>query len=134
MEQLSLMPEKTANIDATCRSCGSSFTLSPGIKATERARECLVCPVCWASGQSLDDSLSSGKAECRPSQGFRLLGCIRPDGPELLVNVHAYPPLDPECVPDLLRRAGYIGGAEAGRDGMVFRVSLEGAQVEFSPG
>lgn len=83
MEQLSLMPEKTANIDATCRSCGSSFTLSPGIKATERARECLVCPVCWASGQSLDDSLSSGKAECRPSQGFRLLGCIRPDGPEL---------------------------------------------------
>jgi ribonuclease BN (tRNA processing enzyme) len=38
--------------------------------------------------------------------------------PELLVTVHVYPPLLPEEVPDLLRRAGYEGRAVAGRDGL----------------
>ena len=80
MSQQSLLREK---IEITCRSCGSSFALSPGFKSTERARDCLVCPVCWATGPSLEDALADGRAECRPSQGFRLLGCVRPDGPEL---------------------------------------------------
>jgi hypothetical protein len=83
MKQLSLLPERPADVNVTCRSCGSSFTLSPGMKSAERARECTVCPVCWATGPALEDALSGGRAECRPSAGYRLLGCVRPDGPEL---------------------------------------------------
>jgi ribonuclease BN (tRNA processing enzyme) len=48
--------------------------------------------------------------------------------PELLVTVHVYPPLLPEEVPDLLRRAGYDGRAVAGRDGLM--VSLREGAVE----
>jgi ribonuclease BN (tRNA processing enzyme) len=38
-------------------------------------------------------------------------------GPELLVAVHAYPPLDPEAIPDHLRRWGYKGRVIAPVDG-----------------
>jgi ribonuclease BN (tRNA processing enzyme) len=38
--------------------------------------------------------------------------------PRLLVSVHAYPPLDPLAVPDLVRGAGYLGRVLAGRDGV----------------
>jgi ribonuclease BN (tRNA processing enzyme) len=50
--------------------------------------------------------------------------------PGLLVNVHAYAPLDPEAVPGLLREAGYAGRALAGRDGMVLRTSEGEVRVE----
>lgn len=49
--------------------------------------------------------------------------------PELLLNVHSYPPLDPEEVPDLLRQAGYTGWAEAGRDGMEILISPRGIRL-----
>jgi hypothetical protein len=50
--------------------------------------------------------------------------------PRLLVNVHAYAPLDPEDVPQLLRVAGYTGNARAGADGMEIQVSPEGVEVK----
>jgi ribonuclease Z len=40
----------------------------------------------------------------------------------LLVTVHAYPPLRPEEVPDLLKREGYRGRAIPGRDGLAFTI------------
>jgi ribonuclease Z len=46
--------------------------------------------------------------------------------PDLLLNVHAYPPLDPETVPDLLRKSGYTGRASAAEDGTEIRISREG--------
>ena len=85
MTQLYLFPEK---IEVACRACGSRFSLSPGFSAPEGARECLVCPVCLAPGPALEDidldeSGREGRAECRLSEGYRLLACFRPDGPEL---------------------------------------------------
>ena len=85
MTQLRLFPEK---IEVACRKCGSSFELAPGFSASERACECLVCPVCRAPGPALDDveldeAGSVGRAECRPSEEYRLLACFRPDGTEL---------------------------------------------------
>jgi ribonuclease BN (tRNA processing enzyme) len=50
--------------------------------------------------------------------------------PELLVNVHAYWPLDPEAVPGLLRKAGYGGKTIAGVDGMLIRTSKGEVRVE----
>lgn len=38
--------------------------------------------------------------------------------PGLLISVHAYPPLDPMAVPDLVRNSGYPGWVLAGRDGV----------------
>ena len=38
--------------------------------------------------------------------------------PDLLITVHAYPPLVPEEVPNLLARAGYSGRVLPGRDGL----------------
>ena len=48
----------------------------------------------------------------------------------LLVTVHAYPPLDPGKVPDLLRRLGYRGRVLAGKDGLAFTVSSGEVVVE----
>ena len=82
-------------------------------------------------------------AECSNPDGEGLENHLTPSGlaalasialPELLVNVHAYPPLDPEEVPDLLRGVGYFGRAIAGRDGMVIRLSPGGPHVEASQG
>ena len=42
--------------------------------------------------------------------------------PGVLITVHAYPPLDPGAVPDLIRARGYTGRVRAGTDGMVVRV------------
>jgi ribonuclease BN (tRNA processing enzyme) len=41
----------------------------------------------------------------------------------LLVTVHAYPPLRPEEVPDLLMRSGYRGRVLPGRDGLALTIS-----------
>lgn len=57
----------------------------------------------------------------------------RDAAPKLLVNVHAYPPLDPEAVPDLLSERGYMGEVRPGRDGMRISIDPAGIQVE-SPG
>lgn len=54
--------------------------------------------------------------------------------PRLLVNVHAYPPLDPETVPDLLWGAGYGGRVAAGWDGMGIQVTGEGTLIEEGSG
>lgn len=43
--------------------------------------------------------------------------------PGLLLTVHAYPPLDPEDVPDLLAERGYTGRVRAGRDGLEIRIA-----------
>lgn len=47
---------------------------------------------------------------------------LRATPPELLITTHAYPPLDPETVPDLMRAQGYTGRVMAGYDGMDVRV------------
>lgn len=54
-----------------------------------------------------------------PGQVAELAGLARP---ELLVLTHAYPPLDPAEVPDLVRRGGYDGPVIAARDGDTFRI------------
>jgi ribonuclease BN (tRNA processing enzyme) len=51
-------------------------------------------------------------------------------GAGLLVTVHAYPPLDPEKVPDLLRSSGYGGKVLAGKDGLSFTLSSGEVVVE----
>lgn len=43
--------------------------------------------------------------------------------PELLVTVHAFPPLHPEAVPALLTRAGYAGRVLAATDGLALTIS-----------
>ena len=96
----------------------------PALGAFMEGVQLLVAECSHPDGQGMDTHLTPSELAALGSRA----------GPELLVNVHAYPPLDPERVPDLLRRAGYTGGAEAGRDGMVIRVSVEETQVEFSPG
>jgi len=52
--------------------------------------------------------------------------------PELLVTVHAYPPLEARDVPDLLRASGYRGRVLAGEDGMAF--SVEDGSVRMDAG
>lgn len=47
--------------------------------------------------------------------------------PRILITVHAYPPLDPEGIPDLIAQAGYGGRVRAGADGLW--VELEGEKV-----
>jgi len=46
--------------------------------------------------------------------------------PGLLVLTHAYPPLAPEALPDLVWRAGYTGPVEAGRDGLTVTLDPDG--------
>ncbi len=75
-------------IEIECRTCGSRVALYPAAEPRAHARECLVCPVCRAPGPALDDveldeAGSVGRAECRPSEEYRLLACFRPDGTEL---------------------------------------------------
>ncbi len=54
--------------------------------------------------------------------------------PNLLVTVHAYPPLDPDAVPHLLRSEGYSGEARAGSDGMTIElVPGQVVRVEEAP-
>lgn len=43
--------------------------------------------------------------------------------PGLLITTHAYAPLDPDRVPDLIRARGYTGRVLAGYDGMDVRIS-----------
>lgn len=95
----------------------------PGLGAFMEGVQILVAECSHPDGKGMDTHLTPSELAAVCSKAV----------PDLLVNVHAYPPLDPEGVPDLLRRAGYTGRAEAGRDGMVIRVSLGGAQVEFTP-
>jgi ribonuclease BN (tRNA processing enzyme) len=57
-----------------------------------------------------------------------LAGMAGTAAPDLLVTTHAAPPLDPESVPELIRRAGYEGRTVAGRDGMCFAV--DGTRAE----
>ena len=82
-----------------CRACGSRLALRPGPHADARARECLACPVCWAVGPALEEaetgatevtegtegesSVTSVPIPLGRSDSYRLLGCVRPDGPEL---------------------------------------------------
>jgi ribonuclease BN (tRNA processing enzyme) len=82
-------------------------------------------------------------AECSHPDGNGLATHLTPSSlseiagaasPELLVNVHAYPPLDPETVPDLLRGVGYGGRVAAGWDGMGIRVTGGGTRIEEGPG
>jgi ribonuclease BN (tRNA processing enzyme) len=51
-------------------------------------------------------------------------------GAGLLVTVHAYPPLHPEEVPDLLERSGFRGRVLAGKDGLAFTLSSGELVVE----
>ena len=77
-------------LELLCRSCGSRIEIELGAVPEGRARECLVCPVCWATGPALDDAAHGAKADegAEPVvlgrlDGHRLLGCVRPGGPEL---------------------------------------------------
>lgn len=49
--------------------------------------------------------------------------------PGLLVLTHAYPPLVPGALPDLVRRAGYTGRVEAGRDGLAVTLDPGGPSL-----
>lgn len=78
-------------------------------------------------------------AECSHSDGQGMDTHLTPSGlmevasaatPELLVNVHAYPPLDPEKVPVLLEEKGYGGRVVSGWDGMEILVSAMDVRVE----
>jgi ribonuclease BN (tRNA processing enzyme) len=78
-------------------------------------------------------------AECSHLEGEAMRGHLTPSGlvdlaahadPDLLVNVHAYPPLDPDVVPGFLRAQGYLGRALAGRDGMLIRILRGVVRVE----
>ncbi len=62
-----------------------------------------------------------------------LAHALRGVEPELLVTTHAYPPLIPEDVPDLLRSQGYTGAVTAGRDGLAVRVETGQVLVEHDP-
>lgn len=53
--------------------------------------------------------------------------------PELLLTVHAYPPLDPMEVPELVAKRGYSGTVEAAVDGMMVEWSGVGLEL-FAPG
>jgi len=77
--------------------------------------------------------------ECSHPDGQGVATHLTPSGlaelasqasPELLVNVHAYPPLDPEAVPGVLRDAGYLERTLAGVDGTLFRISKGKVRVE----
>ena len=52
--------------------------------------------------------------------------------PELLIPVHAYPPLRPENIPPLLRSRGYEGAVLVGRDGLVAILRRGSVEVEES--
>lgn len=89
----------------------------PGLGAFLRGCRVLLAECSFPDGEGMEIHLT-------PADLASLAAMADPD---LLISVHAYPPLDPEAVPDLLRRAGYGGRAVAGRDGM--RVMLEGQSV-----
>jgi ribonuclease BN (tRNA processing enzyme) len=70
-------------------------------------------------------------AECSVPEGEELDNHLTPESlaelacgaePEVLVTVHAYPPMVPEDVPDLVRRQGYRGKVLAGADGLAFDI------------
>jgi ribonuclease BN (tRNA processing enzyme) len=57
----------------------------------------------------------------------------RAAAPELLVPVHAYPPLDPAMLPDLLVGAGYRGEVRPGEDGLLVEFSEAGLVTKRPP-
>lgn len=80
-------------------------------------------------------------AECSNPDGTGMETHLTPGGlaalaqeaqPDLLLTVHAYPPLDPLAVPDLLARAGYTRPARAARDGMEVWVSGDVVQIQHA--
>lgn len=77
-------------------------------------------------------------AECSHPDGEGTENHLTPSGlaalatdakPDLLLTVHAYPPLEPEGIPDLLRGRGYRGRVLPGRDEMEIRISSDGCRV-----
>lgn len=82
-----------------------------------RGCQVLVAECSFPDGEGMDTHLT-------PTD---LAVLARVAAPEVLITVHAYPPLDPHEVPDLLAEAGYAGRAVAGRDGM--QVILRGSGV-----
>ena len=75
-------------------------------------------------------------AECSHPDGWKVDTHLSPRGlaamaekasPDLLVPVHAYPPLDPEKLPGLLAAAGYYGRVLPGRD--VLGLDLAGGKT-----
>lgn len=92
----------------------------PELGAFLRGADVLVAECSVPDGQEVENHLTPGQ----------LAALARQASPRLLVNVHAYAPLDPEDVPQLLRAAGYTGDARAGADGMEIQVSPEGVRVE----
>lgn len=66
-----------------CRRCGSRIRVLLGRGSSRLSRECLVCPVCWATGPPLEDASPGCAVELFGWRSYRLLGCVRPEGPEL---------------------------------------------------
>ena len=75
----------------------------------------LVAECSHPDGQGMENHLT-------PSSLSELAGVA---DPELLVTVHAYPPLDPASVPHLLAGAGYTGAALPGEDGLALELGDE---------
>ncbi len=72
----------------------------------------LVCECAVPEGSEVEIHLT-------PTQVAELAAEARPG---LLVLTHAYPPLDPDDTPHLVRAAGYDGAAVAGYDGARFEI------------
>jgi hypothetical protein len=53
--------------------------------------------------------------------------------PEVLIPVHLYPEVHPDELPDLLRKAGYTGRVEMGRDGLALAVGSSDVRIPSSP-
>ncbi len=80
-------------------------------------------------------------AECSNPEGEEMPGHLSPGSlaslataaaPGLLVPVHCYPPLDPEAVPSLVRKAGFGGRVLTGWDGLCLDLSDGVVTVEPS--
>lgn len=57
----------------------------------------------------------------------------RAAAPEVLIPVHLYPEVHPDELPDLLRKAGYTGRVEMGRDGLALAVGSSDVRIPSSP-
>ncbi len=99
-------------ITLRCDECGCEVELRSGEEGPTLARECLVCPVCWAVGPSLEDAAAQSEEiplaplKFRRSPSYRIMGCVNPHGPELSAS--------PREMRELARLLWRLAGETAG--------------------
>jgi ribonuclease BN (tRNA processing enzyme) len=92
-----------------------------GLGAFFRGCRVLVAECSFPDGEGMDTHLT-------PADLANLAAGAKP---EVLITTHAYPPLVPEEVPQLLAKAGYGGKVFAARDGMLVVLDGSGVVVEM---